>query len=310
MECPFKIYCYVNPCPPLILYLSLGRGSLGRGVTAACRGRSVHCCRWWGASAGGRGGRAAPRELCWTVGEGKTREEETQIINKQEVNNATSVHQSRCTRSCDKHVTIPHTVYIHMISVGHCSKQMHSKQARHVRLPSTVNITACACDRPCDAIWTGTKEHLKRLADTCQNHYGHLAEERTVCPVQQEKQRCHRVQKSHQQATNKHNRAKVNWVPINMWRHHLPLRLSTHPGVDYSAALHFTWSWCWKNTLNSVQLEISGDQQKAQRWNCLYSKKKKKKYTCWQTADPHRDRHDACDKHGEDNNNNQRLYFH
>lgn len=140
-------------------------------------------------------------------------------------------------------------------------------------MPSTVNITACACDR---ALWCNLDRHqgtLKRLADTCQNHYGHLAEERTVCPVQQEKQRCHRVQKSHQQATNKHNRAKVNWAPINMWRHHLPLCLSTHPGVDYSAALHFGWSWRWKNTLNSVQLEISGDRQKAQRWNCLFWKK-------------------------------------
>lgn len=79
------------------------------------------------------------------------------------------------------------------------------------------------------ALWCNLDQHqgtLKSLADTCQDHYGHLAEERTVCSVQQEKQRCHRVQKSHQQATNKHNQAKVNWIPINKWRHHLPLCLT------------------------------------------------------------------------------------
>lgn len=61
------VYSDVNVmCICHMLYLSLGRGSPVRGVTVACRERSVHCCRWWEVSEGGHGGRAGPLGLYWT----------------------------------------------------------------------------------------------------------------------------------------------------------------------------------------------------------------------------------------------------
>lgn len=132
--------------------------------------------------------------------------------------------------------------FSHFFSTAHdfCNPLFQTNACR-VNRPSRVSALHGKHHSLClwPTLWCNLDQHqgtLKSLADTCQDHYGHLAKERTVCSVQQEKQRCHRVQKSHQQATNKHNQAKVNWIPINKWRHHLPLCLTA-----------VTW-WEWADT--------------------------------------------------------------
>lgn len=77
-----KSYSEANQYPSTTLYLSLGQGSLGRGVTVVCQGRSVHCCRWWGVSVGGHGGHAAPLALYWTVYVEKNKKRHKEIISK------------------------------------------------------------------------------------------------------------------------------------------------------------------------------------------------------------------------------------
>lgn len=117
------------------------------------------------------------------------------------------------------------------------------KTCIEVNRPSSVNALHGKHHSLCvwPALWCNLDQHqgtLKSLADTCQDHYSHLVEERTVCSVQQEKQQCHQVQKSRQKPTNKHNQAKVNYVPINNWRHHLPLSLTAASWWEYGKQTH------------------------------------------------------------------------
>lgn len=151
------------------LYLSLGRGSLGRDVTAACLGRSVHCCRWWGVSAGGRGGRAAPLGLYWTVREKRKQERNKPSLWAGDDQCATNVwhfeaksvkRDSAC--SWNKHAGLLH----HMISGGRCSEQMHG-----VNRPSCVNVLHGKHHSLCVwlALWCNLDQHQEALKKARSN---------------------------------------------------------------------------------------------------------------------------------------------
>lgn len=88
-----------------------------------------------------------------------------------------------------------------------------------------VNITVCACDQPCDAIWTSTKEHQKSPADTGQDRASPLVKERTVCSVQREKTteplrpevtpESHKQTQSSQGKLNAHKQEKTSFATLS-----------------------------------------------------------------------------------------------
>lgn len=67
-----------------------------------------------------------------------------------------------------------------------------------------VHITVYACDRPCDAIWTSTKEDLK-ASHSCSDHCNHLRREQFVTPL---------VKNKLKKKESKHCTGNLNWILI------------------------------------------------------------------------------------------------